>query len=111
MEKEKFRISIIDFIPHHKTIEVGIYQDGTKAYIGDCVILRDEHYIIVYRYGKILLKQIGMMPMVGMNEFSNGDFSGVEKTNVVMSGDDWIIIGFNDSDEEMFLKLKSKGLL
>lgn len=113
MDKEKFRISIIDFLPHHKTVEVGEYQDGTKAYLGDCVILRDEKYIIVYRYGRILLKQIGMMAMIGMKGFDYGDFSGVEKTNTILSGIDWLIIGYADCEEDqgMYEKLKEIRLI
>lgn len=110
MNKEKFRISIIDFLPHHKAIEVGVYGDGTKVYIGDCVTLRDDKYVIVYRYGKILLKEIGMIAMLGDADFDNGDFSGVEKTDVIISGEDWLIIGYVDENKDMYELLKQKGI-
>lgn len=110
MNKEKFRVSIIDFLPFHKTFEVGEYQDGTKACIGDCVLLRGEKYLIVYRYGKILLKEIGMIAMLGDKDFENGDFSGVEKSDIILSGNDWLIIGYVEENKDMYVKLKQKGI-
>jgi len=105
MENEKFKISIIDFMPHHKEVEVGKYKDGTTAYLGDCVMYNNEKWLIVYRYGDIMLKQIGMMAMISIKGFENGDFSKVEKTNVFLSGNDWLIIGYKD--EELYQTIKN----
>lgn len=110
MKKEKFRISIIDFMPHYKEVEVGKYKDGSPACLGDCVEYQDEkNWFIVYRYGKIMLKQVGMMAMIGVTGFDEGDFSRVTKTNIFGAGDDWLIIGYND--EKMYGLLKEKSII
>ena len=104
MKKEKFKISIIDFMPHYKKFEVGKYEDGTPACLGDLVEYNGEkNWFISYRYGEIMIKQVGMMAMIGQKGFKEGDFSGVKKTNIFGSGTDWLIIGF--TDEPMFEKL------
>lgn len=106
MEKEKFRISIIDFMPEHGKFEVGKYGDGTPVCLGDIVKRNGEdNWFVSYRYGNIMLKQVGMMAMVGSAAFDNGDFSSVEKTNIFGAGVDWLIIGF--TDEPMYEKLKT----
>jgi hypothetical protein len=103
--QEKFKISIIDFMPHYKKFEVGNYEDGSPACLGDVVKYRDENnWFIVYRYGSIMLKQVGMMAMIGLEGFKTGDFSKVEKTNIFGAGTDWLIIGY--TDESMYDKLK-----
>lgn len=93
--EEKFRISIIDFMPHYKKFEVGKYADGSPACLGDVVKYKDEdNWFIAYRYGSVMLKQVGMMAMIGFEEFKKGDFSRVEKTNIFGAGTDWLIIGY-----------------
>lgn len=105
MEKEKFRISVIDFLPNHKKVEVGKYEDGTPACLGDCVKFQnEENWFIVYRYGNIMLKQIGMWGMLMPKEFEKGDFSRIGKTNIIGAGNDWLIIGY--TDEPMYERLK-----
>jgi len=105
MENKKFKISIIDFMPHFKTIEVGKYEDGSPAYIGDCVRYNDlDNWFIAYRYGKIVLKQVGMMAMISLIDFEKGDFSRVDKTNIFGAGQDWLAIGY--TDESMYERLK-----
>lgn len=105
MSKEKFKISIIDFMPHYKKFEVGKYKDGTPACLGDLVEYnRENNWFISYRYGDIMLKQVGMMAMIGMKEFKDGDFSRVEKTNIFGAGTDWLIVGY--TDEPFFDKIK-----
>ena len=102
---EKFKISIIDFMPHFKKIEVGKYEDGSPAFLGDLVEYdKGKRWFISYRYGKIMLKQVGMMAMIAMKGFEEGDFSKVKKTNIIGAGDDWLIIGF--VDEKLFEDLK-----
>lgn len=106
MEREKFKISIIDFMPHYKKVEVGKYNDGSAVCIGDCVKYKNqENWLVSYRYGKIVLKQIGMMAMVSLDGFDKGDFSRVEKTNTFLSGVDWLIIGY--VDEPMYDQFNS----
>lgn len=105
MEKEKFKVSIIDFLPHYKTIEVGKYADGTPVCLGDCVKYNNEdNWFVVYRYGRVMLKQVGMIAMIGLNGFEEGDFSRVEKTNICGAGTDWLIIGY--TDEPLYDKIK-----
>jgi hypothetical protein len=102
---EKFKINIIDFIPHHKKFEVGKYEDGTPTCLGDCVKYNNENnWFVVYRYGKIMLKQIGMMAMICQENFDVGDFSRVEKTNIIGAGNDWLIIGY--INEPIYEKLQ-----
>lgn len=104
MERQKFRIGIIDFMPNFKKVEVGKYEDGTPACLGDTVKHNGEDWFIAYRYGDVMLKQVGMMAMIGMEEFKQGDFSRVEKTNIFGAGSDWLIIGY--TDELMYERLK-----
>lgn len=105
MEKEKFKISIINFMPQYKKFEIGKYEDGSPACLGDCVKYNNSGtWFIAYRYGKIMLKQVGMMAMIGQENFDEGDFSRVEKTNIFGAGIDWLIVGY--SDEPIYKKLK-----
>ncbi len=107
MEKEKFKISIIDFMPALKKIEVGKYEDGSPACLGDYVSdQRGENWFIGYRYGKVMLMQVGMMALIGKTEFDKGDFSSVNKTNIFASGEGWLLIGY--TDEQMFEKVTEK---
>ena len=105
MEKEKFKISIIDFMPHNGKFEVGKDKNGTPVCFGDMVERNGEkNWFVGYRYGKVMLKQVGMMAMIGSEDFDKGDFSSVEKLNVFGAGQDWLIIGY--TDEPLFEKLK-----
>lgn len=97
MEKEKFRISIIDFITHNGKLEVGKDKNGTRVCIGDMVVYNGEKcWFICYRYGKIMLKHVGMMAMIGSEDFDKGDFSSVKKMDAIGAGVDWLIIGYTD---------------
>jgi hypothetical protein len=105
MEKQKFRISIIDFMPQRKKFDVGKYRDGSPACLGDVVEYNGENgWFIAYRYGNVVLKKPGMIAMIGLTGFKDGDFSGVEQTNIFGAGVDWLIIGYDD--EPMFDRLK-----
>lgn len=105
MEKEKFRISIIDFMPNFKKVEVGKYEDGSPTCLGDYVSdQRGENWFVGYRYGTVMLMQVGMMALIGSEDFNKGDFSRVNKTNVFASGNGWLIIGY--TDEPMYERLK-----
>jgi hypothetical protein len=105
MEKEKFKISIIDFMPQNGKFEVGKDKNGTTVCLGDMVERNGQkNWFVSYRYGKIMLKQVGMMAMVGSDSFDIGDFSTVEKLNVFGAGQDWLIIGYKD--ELIYDKLK-----
>lgn len=106
MEKQKFKISIIDFIPENGKHEVGKDKNGNSVCLGDMVERNGEkNWFVGYRYGKVMLKQVGMMAMIGSDAFDKGDFSSVEKVmNTVGAGVDWLIIGY--TDEPMFERLK-----
>jgi hypothetical protein len=101
--KEKFKISIIDFMPHNGKIEVGKDKNGVAVCLGDMVKRHDGDWFVSYRYGNVVLKQPGMA-MIGSTDFKNGDFSSVEKLNVFGAASDWLIIGY--TDEPMYEKLK-----
>ena len=93
-------------MPHFKKIPVGKYSDGNDAYLGDVVNYNEEsNWFIGYRYGEIMLKQVGMMAMIGLVGFKEGDFSKVKKTNIFGAGVDWLIVGY--SDEPIFDKIKN----
>ncbi len=97
---EKFRISIIDFMLENGKHEVGTDKNGTKVCLGDMVEYNGEkNWFVAYRYGDVMLKQVGMMAMIGLKDFSN-----VEKMNVFGAGNDWLIIAENN--DPMFDKLK-----
>lgn len=99
-EKTKFRISIIDFMCEHGKHEAGTDKNGTKVFLGDMVKYNGEdRWFVVYRYGDVMIKQVGMMAMIGLK-----DFSTVEKLNVFGAGIDWAIIGY--TDEPIYEKIK-----
>ncbi len=104
-EKQRFKISIIDFIVENGKHEVGKDKLGNTVCLGDLVKYNNEdNWFIVYRYGNILLKQVGMIAMIGSIHFVSGDFSNVEKQNAFASGVDWLAIGYED--EPFYEKVK-----
>jgi len=97
---KKFKISIIDFMLENGKHEVGTDKNGTKVCLGDMVEYNGEkNWFVAYRYGTVMLKQVGMIAMIGLKDFSN-----VEKLNVFGAGNDWLIIAENN--DPMFDKLK-----
>lgn len=104
MGRQKFRIGIIDFMPNFKKVEVGKYEYGTHACLGDTVKYNGENWFIAYRYGDVMLKQVGMTVMILHAGFKKGDFSRVEKTNIFSAGNDWLVIGY--TDEPMYGRIK-----
>lgn len=79
-------------MPEHGKHEVGTDKNGQKVCLGDMVEYNGEqNWFVAYRYGNVLLKQVGMMAMIGLTDFSN-----VEKLNVFGAGTDWLIIANND---------------
>lgn len=106
MKRQKFRISIIDFMLEHGKHEVGKDCKGNTVCFGDMVIYNgQDNWFVGYRYGEIMLKQVGMMAMIGNQKFKEGDFSNVEKrVNHIGAGSDWLIIGY--TDDPMYEKVK-----
>jgi hypothetical protein len=105
MSKEKFRISIIDFMPEYMKHEVGKDKDGTPVHLGDMVKYNGkENWFLGYRYGEYMLKQVGMMAMIGSTKYKDGDFSNVERLNVFGAGPDYLIIIY--TDDPIYEKLK-----
>lgn len=104
MEKQKVRISIIDFMPKNGKFEVGKDKKGNPICLGDMVERNSEkNWFVGYRYGNIVLKQVGMMAMISSEDFDKGDFSSVEKLNLFGTGQDWLIIGYED--EPLIIKI------
>lgn len=105
VKKRKFRIKIIDFMKEYGKHQVGKDKNEANVCLGDVVRYNGkENWFVVYRYGKVMLKQVGMMAMIGSEKFNKGDFSAVEKLNVVGAGADWLIIGY--TDEPLYEKVK-----
>ena len=100
-QKEKFRISIIDFMPEHGKHKVGEDKNGEDVHLGNLIEYNgDKSWFVVYRYGNVLLKQVGMIAMIGLNGFST-----VSKVkNTFGAGNDWLIIGY--TDDPLYEKLK-----
>lgn len=96
MSEEKVRISVIDFIPYYGKVEAGKDKNGEPVYYGDTVMYNNENWLLVYRYGNPMLKQIGMIAMIGNEKFKQGDFYGVQRQNIMTAGQDWLIIGYNN---------------
>ena len=96
-DKQKVKISIIDFMPFNGKYPVGKDKNGTTIHYGDMVEYNGEkNWFVGYRYGEPMLKQVGMMAMIGSQKYKDGDFSNVEKVNVFGAGTDWLIIGYTD---------------
>lgn len=92
----KIKISVIDFLPENGKHPIGkVDSQGKKLHVGDTVLRGSENWVIVYRYGDFLLKQIGMMAMIGLS-----DWTTVTKVNQITTGPDWLIIGM--ADEPLF---------
>ena len=97
---KKFKISIIDFMLENGKHEVGMDKAGTKIYLGDMVEYNNEkNWFVVYRYVKVLLKQVGMMAMIKLKNFSS-----IKKLNVFGAGTDWLIIA--NTDDPIYDKIK-----
>ena len=97
---KKFRISIIEFMPENGKHKVGIDKNGTKVCLGDMIEYNgQENWFVVYRYGDVMLKQVGMMAMIVLKDFSN-----VKKLNIFGAGVDWLIIATDD--DPIFDKVK-----
>lgn len=105
MEKEKFRLSVIDALPLNGQIPSG-WEDSTSKplYLGDTVSKQgsDERFLIGYRYGKFVL-----LPMFSYMYIGVKDGSHLTKLNVVTAAaDQYLVIGY--TDEEMYEQLKDK---
>lgn len=89
----------------HGKHEVGKDKNGDPVCFGDLVEYKGEkNWFVAYRYGEIMLKQVGMMAMICSKRFKVGDFSNVEKQNVFGAGTDWLIIAY--TDDSIYEKFK-----
>lgn len=92
MEKQKVKISIIDFMPefkNHKTGEVD--SKGLDIHYGDTVEYNGKNHFVSYRYGKVCLKQPDTIHTVIL-----GDYSKVTVQNIFGAAMDYLIIGYDD---------------
>lgn len=96
MEEEKFRISIIDFMPYYRKVEAGKDKNGETVYYGDMVEYNEENWFIGYRYGEPMLKRPGMMAMIGSKKYKEGIFDNCVRQNIFGAGADWLIIGYEN---------------
>jgi hypothetical protein len=92
MDKQKIRISIIDFLPEFRKHPTGKTDcNGKDICYGDIVKLRDQTHFVSYRYGNICLKQPGTIHTINLT-----DYSQVEVTNICGAAQDYLIIGYDD---------------
>jgi len=101
MDEIKFRVSIIDFMPFYMKVEAGKDKNGVPVFYGDMVKYNDENWFIGYRYGEPMLKQVGMMAMIGSPKYKEGDFYNCERQNIFGAGPDWLIIGY---ESDLFIQ-------
>jgi len=83
----------------YKLLEELAKKLGTEVVDNQVEYNGEKNWFVAYRYGTVMLKQVGMMAMIGLKDFSN-----VEKLNVFGAGNDWLIIAENN--DPMFDKLK-----
>jgi len=97
---KKFRISIIDFMRENGKHEAGVDKEGTKLFLGDMVEYNGEqNWFVAYRYGQVMLKQVGQMAMIVLNDSTNAT-----KVNVFGAGTDWLIIA--ETHDPIYDKVK-----
>lgn len=101
MAKEKFRISIIDFMLENGKHEAGKDKNGNTLYLGDVAEYNGENnWFVSYRYGMYCLKQVGTIFTIILNEKTDVE----RQKNVLGAGVDWLIIGY--TDEPLYEKVK-----
>lgn len=91
-QQEKLRVSVIDFLPHHGKLSCHAHdKNNLPLFYGDTVKHFEKQWIVAYRYGKPMLKQIGTLFSLIC------DLSTVEKLPTVFTaGEDWLLIGYAD---------------
>ena len=93
MGKEKFKVTVIDFMPYYQKVSCG-WEDsaGNKLFLGNVVNRDGEKFLIGYRYGKYVL-----LPMAGIHYIGISNGSSLVKLNEITAvTDKWLIIGFTD---------------
>lgn len=99
-EQAKFKITIVDFIVETGKHFVGLDKNGDDIFVGDMVIYNEQtNWVIAYRYGNYVIKQVGLWAMVDIQ-----DWSDVEKQNIFGAGTDNLIVGY--VDEPFFQDVK-----
>lgn len=106
MAKNKFRITIIDFMLEYGKHEAKKDKNGDMMYLGDMAEYNGKKdWFVSYRYGMYCLKQVGTMFTIVLNEKT--DVQKVKDT--FGAGTDWLIIGY--TDEPLYEKVKHvKGI-
>lgn len=100
-DKQKFRISIIDFMLENGKHEACKDMNGVMMYLGDMAEYNEKkNWFVSYRYGNYCLKQVGTMFTILLNEKTQ-----VKKVaDTFGAGSDWLIIGY--TDEPLYEKVK-----
>lgn len=94
MSKEKFRISVIDFLPMYGKMESDQKdENGNPLCVGDAIDRNGSKMLIGYRYGLFVL----LPPIFGMSYVSCPAGSMHTKLNEVVAAPGiWLIIGYTD---------------
>lgn len=103
MNKEKFRISLQDFMPYLGKIPIGMQDmNEQELHVGD--IVKDaggDKYFIGYRYGQFMVKQPHTIHSIMPKDFHR--YERISEVWAVLPGE-WIIIGW--TDEPFYEKVK-----
>ncbi len=102
MDKEKFRISVIDFMPYYRKFPIGHKdKNGKDICLGDTVLSNGDNHLIGYRYGQYCLKQPNTVHSIMLKSYEN-----VEVLNQLTAAQEWLIIGY--IGEPLIDKLKEE---
>jgi hypothetical protein len=100
MVKDKFSISVTDFMPEVGKIPINEKDSNSKnLFVGDIVQKNGDKYMIGYRYGIFILK-----PAISICYLSIQDYSKVTKLDEVWSTPDLLIVGLKT--EPFYEKVK-----
>lgn len=84
----KLKITVVDFLPYFGKYPTEIKDDqGKDVCYGHAVKYRGERWLVMYRYGKAVLKQPYQMYYIGLPP------DGMVVTNEVVSCEEYLISG------------------
>lgn len=97
----KFKITMVDFIPEQGKHEAGKDKNGEPIFLGDLVSIEGQEYFVVYRYGNFMFKQPNTMHCI----IPNAKIPVIKVKNVVASAlSEHVAIGY--TNEPLYEKLR-----